>query len=41
MRPIAVSDLISLVVGHVLAVVTACASMYGAWYWLVMEHPFK
>ena len=43
MRPLPLSlpDLIALVVGQALAVMTACASTYCVWLWLAAAHPFK
>ena len=41
MRPMTLSDIVALVVGQVVAIVTTCLSISCAWHWLVVEHPFK
>ncbi|MFL6696283.1 MAG: hypothetical protein ACJ8GJ_03885 [Vitreoscilla sp.] len=41
MRPLTFPDLVALAAGQVLALVTACASTYGVWLWLVAAQPFK
>ena len=41
MRPLTLSNLVALAAGQALALVAACTSTYGVWFWLTAVHPFK
>ena len=41
MRPVTLPDLVALAVGQALSIISACASTYGVWLWLLAAHPFK